>query len=413
MKALEAFPKKLRFVVITVVLQLFMGCLVPSKQGSHLRGGSEPNRKYRYLNRDPKKTSAVIEFDEQGDIRDRGRLDEIFQDIRREARSQKLLMVVYIHGWMNNSTSPDRVRFDALLNELSGAEARRGGYKVYGVYLAWRGKPYKNEFGVLNYLTFWTREMSANRVAGISSTEALLASVKAAKSNPNSKAIFIGHSFGALAMEGAVAQATISRLYEPNSGSVSAPADLVVLLNQASSALTAKRMIELLSSKNLGKIDSEHPFIVSVTSRADSATGIAFPLGKRLGNLFDSGREYPAERNSRDEKYPTGALPQSLYIRRTAGHTPWLVSHLIQPAGTPFPEDVINTWNFGGHGEWIIGRRKHAFNQSPYWVVSVPKEFCANHGDIWNSNVKAFISEILRRNGRLNQGSQTVLKVRD
>ena len=176
-------------------------------------------------------------------------------------------------------------------------------------------------YAVPKLVSFWTREAAAERVAKFSSTEALLWFVKAAYSGKKgSRAVLVGHSFGGLVLEEAIAQALLSRLLDPagKDKDVSAPADLVVLLNQAAPAFQAKRLQQAFASATkthaATRVDPERPLIVSITSEGDAATRLAFPFARWMGSVFSSGREYD------DPEEPP--LGQHSYLRMTAGHLP-------------------------------------------------------------------------------------------
>ena len=93
--------------------------------------------------------TAYIEFDEQGDFFDRSQLIYALNNI---PTSPHRLVVIYVHGWQNNSESEDVSKFNDFvahlnrtlyLKALRDAEQGRLGkadiWSVYGVYISWRG----------------------------------------------------------------------------------------------------------------------------------------------------------------------------------------------------------------------------------------------------------------------------------
>jgi len=74
------------------------------------------------------------------EILGRRQLGWTVQEIKRVARTSDLVLVVYVHGWQNDaSTLPARRReIHCLLEHLADADA--GKRRIFGVYVAWRGK---------------------------------------------------------------------------------------------------------------------------------------------------------------------------------------------------------------------------------------------------------------------------------
>src|SRR5207302_888160 len=76
------------------------------------------------------------------------------------------------------------------------------------------------------------------------------------------------------------------------------PADLVVLLNSAAESIYAKELIDFFRAnpqENTSRADfigPDRPLIVSVTSRADWATGMVFGIGTNISNAGGTFREY-------------------------------------------------------------------------------------------------------------------------
>lgn len=124
-----------------------------------------------------------------------------------------------------------------------------------------------------------------------------------ANENPRTRVALIGHSFGGLLVEAVMTHAMAGVLFG-NAAQAEAefPADLIVLMNPASAAVYAKEFIDVLvrDGITLYRVDAkgkryERPLIVSVTSEADKATRVAFPLGARLGGLGKHHRKYGPE----------------------------------------------------------------------------------------------------------------------
>ena len=79
-------------------------------------------------------------------------------------------------------------------------------------------------------------------------------------------------------------------------------ADLIFLVNPAAKSIQAKQFVEFLDRNKikLYRVDQdgkryERPLIVSVTSRGDIATRLAFPAALYLRSIFGNFRQYGAE----------------------------------------------------------------------------------------------------------------------
>ena len=402
---------------------------------------------------------SYIEFDEKGDYWDRRQLGWTVQAIKRATRAKDTVLVVYVHGWQNDASDlrgHDVGKFRCLLHNL--AEADGGKRRFFGVYIGWRGKSIAGGDGwfrdgsvpdllakavcfVPHELSFYNRKDTATRVAGLPVTEAIFQSVAAARqgaraSGHQARTILVGHSFGALVLEKAMAQALAAKVISEdgsNGNTFTAPADFVVLLNSAGESIYAKEMTDMLRRRlpasgartGADEISARHPLIVSITSKADWATGVIFPIGTRLSNATGTFRQYDW-----DDKYGTGSqhVSQREYFTRTPGHNDRLISHaaVVTEGTAKLPAyqytDTCSTAMLdafrrnlsepltGPNGEvkfvtvpakgeqtvWKLEPRMDAKFQTPYWIISVPKEIMRDHGDIFNENALALMARLFR-----------------
>jgi len=402
---------------------------------------------------------SYIEFDDKGDYWDRRQLGWTGQAIRRVATQHDVVLIAYVHGWQNDAGTlrgHDVDKFKCLLTHLE--EADGGKRRFFGVYVGWRGKSVPGGDGIfpdrspLDYLakgllfvphelSFFGRKNAATRVAGLPVTEALFQSVattrKAAReSGHRSRTILIGHSFGALVLEKALAQALAAKVISEENGTFTAPADFVVLLNSAGESIYAKEMIDMLRRRQSSRkgasgdeISAEHPLVVSITSKADKATGLLFPIGTHLSNAGGTFRKYEW-----DTKYGTSShnVAQKEYFTHTPGHHDRLRSHyaeiktgppqlptyqetatcsstmpaafrrnlaerLVGPNGeiqfvTLGPDKQETRWQLENYGE----QKDRPELRTPYWIIQVPKEIIRDHGDIFNENALALMARLFR-----------------
>jgi len=400
---------------------------------------------------------SYIEFDEKGDYWDRRQLGWTAEAIRRASLSEDIVLIVYVHGWQNDaSTLPghDVGKFHCLLEHL--AEADNGQHRIFGVYISWRGKSVfggdgwfkdnsipdllsKAIFFVPHELSFYSRKGAATRVAGMPVTEAIFQSVAAARKGAldhgrQSKTILIGHSFGALLLEKAMAQALAAKMIsESNTKSgFTAPADFMVLLNSAAESIYAKEMIDMMrrrmpagtARREGNEIDAKHPLIVSITSEADWATGLLFPVGTQLSNTAGTFREYEWDTRYGDSSHN---VSQREYFTQTPGHNGRLISYEAKPVvgppqlptyqdtetcspemldalrrnltdslGGPNGEIRFSTGSAGKETEWQLVPRIPDNLQTAYWIVHVPKEIMRDHSDIFNENALALMARLFR-----------------
>jgi hypothetical protein len=402
---------------------------------------------------------SYIEFDDKGDYWDRRQLGWTGQAIKRVAAQHDVILIMYVHGWQNDAGSlrgHDVDKFRCLLSHLE--EADGGLHRFFGAYVGWRGKSIpggdgifpdrspldylaKGLFFVPHELSFFGRKNAATRVAGLPVTEALFQSVattrKAAReSGHKSRTILIGHSFGALVLEKALAQALAAKVISEENGTFTAPADFVVLLNSAGESIYAKEMIDMLRRRQTSRkgasgneISAEHPLVVSITSKADKATGLLFPIGTQLSNAGGTFRKYDW-----DTRYGTSShnVPQKDYFTHTPGHDDRLRSHyaevktgprllptyretaqcdnamlaafrrnlsehLVGPRGeiqfvTLGPDEQETRWQLEHFGE----QKDRPELRTPYWIIQVPKEIIRDHGDIFNENALAMMARLFR-----------------
>jgi hypothetical protein len=212
---------------------------------------------------------AFVEFDDMGELWDRCRGTTEQTCEYRQALNlintyknggRNLVAVTFIHGWKNNAApgNSDLEHFQTLLTTLQAGDPENA---YIGIYLAWRGKIAKDP--VTAQLSFWNRRHAAMRIAAVSMTEVILNLSYQTKGNRSKdrrsdKFIVIGHSFGGLILERAMAQAVTGLISNPKLAvpcedrlCFEAPADLVVLLNPALESIETQQLIDMLARKNI------------------------------------------------------------------------------------------------------------------------------------------------------------------
>jgi len=205
---------------------------------------------------------------------------------------------------------------------------------------------------------------------------------------------------GGRVLEKALAQALVGQTAGDSGAEVILPADLTLLINPASEAITARRL--KLALQNWSQ---PSPAIISVTSVGDTDTSTWWSLGMNAALLTKS-RSY--------RPYSDGSH-QKDYVVKTAGHSPILLDRQIsrldpQP---PLPDEDATKWNFqhatkdqfrSANTWWRIqdappSSAPFIMNDKMargYWVVSAPKEIIRDHNDIFNDSAIELFSALLK-----------------
>jgi hypothetical protein len=395
---------------------------------------------------------SFVEFDEKGDFWDRRQLGNASRHVRQATKP--VLLVLFIHGWHHNAAdrkpggkNPGDVEtFQRLLTELATSESARH-LQVHGVYLGWRGRLVQ---GPLDYLTFLDRKSAATRVAGTPVTETIFQLIRQArKYHQGSKCVVIGHSFGALVLEKAMAQAMAGSLLAQDVQSrgrpVNAPADLILLVNSAAESIYAKEMKDMFARMpHTGTVNANRPLLISMTSKTDTATKTYFPLGTFLPNLF-AHRRYQW-----DKKYDTAShhVDQHEYLTQTPGHNLRLWSHDTVPVdppegassvallsrqenGAPEPATQSNpafeenlqhprglTFATSNRADptqlkWWRLIKVGENPSTPYWVIHVPDEIIHGHTPIFTPEGRAMMAALFRITNPKSQPGPRTMTVSD
>ena len=335
--------------------------------------------------------------------------------------------------------------------------------RVEGVYLGWRGAQYlpvinqTNEidpqlhadFGAeltdpkwnnskitdalisrARYLSYWSikdrAEFHLSRVPLARAVFSLAFKLKSPTEERNSRhhrVFIIGHSFGALMLEQAIGQSSVSLINsewnQEKTLNARWPFDLIFFLNSAAPSLYAKQLGEFLQ---LDHKTSARPRIVSITSTGDWATGVLHPLGNWAKRFApDLQRRYHPFRNAGP------AVPAWQYYDLTPGHNQYLINRLVERTTGTVPtglstEDTLFSRNLradnprntfytnlpdGTVQSWIIrepsdlqanieaqeARKQYASN---YWIATVPPEIIKDHLDIWSDPAMEMLAGIYR-----------------
>lgn len=445
----KAFPVPARLSVAFALVLLLAGCVAnkPYRLGGiddenlgRFYPGQEPASETVPVSDERRYRISFVEFDDKGDFWDRRQLAKAARFIGHS--DKPVLLVTYIHGWHHNAKdrppggkNPGDVQtFRCLLSELSVSESTKD-FEVHGVYLGWRGRLVE---GPLDYLTFLDRKGAATRIAGTPVTETIFELIRQARKNAESKCVVIGHSFGALLLEKAMAQAMTGRIIaKPLPGGrerFTAPADLILLVNSAAESLYAKEMSDMFARIGYRDDDDRNrPLIVSMTSVGDTATSGWFPFGTFFPNLFAHRKYHWGNRHDS----ASDETDQNLYLTRTPGHNKKLFTHWVDDKTEPPPtalsesavarmainiekgdcaakvernpgfeqnlqhpaDDLVFATSQKDNPNQLNWWKIHPFSpgrRTPYWIMQVPKAIIPNHTPIFTPEGRAMMAALFR-----------------
>ena len=388
----------------------------------------------------PGYTLGFIELDDQGQLWDRGQMKAVLGSVDAQTShgTNDYLMVVFVHGWKHNAgfdgngVEDDNVaHFREALIQLSAVEielSRKIGKPartVIGVYVGWRGASITTA-GIDN-LTFWDRKNTAHMVGHGQVTEVLqrleMLRQQRIAHNPDtrSRLIVVGHSFGGAVVFSALEQILESRFAlsagtpEQPAGPVQGFGNLVVLINPAFEAQLYAPLADMAAEMRT-YTPSQLPVLAILTSEADWATGIAFPIGRWFSTWFEKqrvmdrdnpitgSREHIDERRAdvdavgHFEPYRTHtltAVPRTSTVAAPA-NTPQAASQKVRTAAA-----AAGSWEDdrgGGSIDFpgsVLQRTANSAPRNPYLVVKVDKRLIADHNDIWGSDIREFITHLI------------------
>jgi hypothetical protein len=421
---------------------------------------------------------SFIEFDERGDYLDfRQHRDAYQRIIELASAGTPLTLAIYVHGWRHSGQSFDVISFNEFLHQLAGVENADGTRRrVHGVYLVWRGanfrhalrdsRPVRNVTGyygepiinvadkarigwaanfVETFSYFDRKSVPEHKFSGTALSRSIFSCAFAAKRNSDRcEVMLLGHSFGALLLERTFQNAAISQLTEawpwgqtPADASVNPlPFDSVLLVNSAAPSIYAKQFQGYLAAHRqamllAGVPRADTPFVFSITSRSDWATGVMHPIANRLSVLQPTLRRQYGAGDFTLEGIPANAgirIPQSYYYRHTPGHNPLLVNRFIEPvtprktAGggrssvhrnlqarttdltefdvvkkggsdtvrwkvgfPPSTETFIRFSQYAGRRPvvWTKENGRYIYMETAYWIIRCPAEIISSHNAIW------------------------------
>lgn len=351
---------------------------------------------------------GFVEFDDQGALHDPSLKDAVINRIDALAQQQSVLMVVFAHGWKHNASADDPNVVDfanvlsriAYYDEMVCAHRSCAGRQVIGVYLGWRGlsattEPFKE-------ISFYSRKSRAHRVGTDGAVEVLaqLAKIKAIKrtgQGNDNQLIVTGHSFGGALIYSAVQQQLVRDTAFPANGLIPrSSANLIALVNPA---FEAARFATLeRRARTLEHARNQRPILAVFTSRSDTATKIAFPLGRGLSTSL---QQHVSKEQARQNRTALGHympfVTHDLDLKQdpAMGDDQTVQMRAFQDIGCDWQNFQFGATHVWRLGELELSRRPHMQQgsqaQNPIYNVSVDAAIIANHNAIWGETFSEFL----------------------
>lgn len=350
---------------------------------------------------------ATVEFTDQGGLHERAQLERAMALTQAPPGDARPLQVVaFVHGWKHGAAWDDHDLRNFRDTILGGFAERAGpGVRTLGLYLGWRGNSI--DIPGLRNISFYDRKATAEHVARGSVRELfsrLRALHEAGPQGPRARLVLIGHSFGGLILYNAIAESLMDQLVR--SGPQRAPqplADLAVVLNPAFEASRFEPLFQaaLVGGGGAG-VRSERPLFVSITTRNDWATGMAFPVGRWVNSLFDH------EGWTADDLCPPPGLSAQRECHgiargqrlekqantRTMGHLPRYTTHTLGGTGAAICRTLPLRAAQEGEAPALAPQAPAPRNRFALWTLAAEPPLVDGHSGIYNPALWRFLAEL-------------------
>jgi len=371
---------------------------------------------------------GFIEFDDQGQLRDREQMNVVLDTYSQISGSDDVTVIVFVHGWQHSAAPGDSnvESFKQLLAELSHTEAvasqqdERAKRKILGVYVGWRGDSLI--LPIVKYTSFWERKNTARKVGILGVTEVILrleemvyAKATTETSNPKSvksRIVIMGHSFGGAVVYASLNQVLVERFIgrhqKKYQKSTEGFGHLVVLMNPAFEALRFSTIFDMSQEDCSRNWKDQIPRFVMLTSEADTVTRYVFPyLGRTFSVLFENHRDLNRQICTKDGKAKV-TISEGEADRTAIGHFEPYQTHKLTPLQDKnirksdfYFRSLKTAWLGQSYGSQLdfegvslthLGRTDPL---NPYLNIYVDGSLMMNHNDIWGKEVIGFLRDLI------------------
>lgn len=346
---------------------------------------------------------AYIELSDQGWLHFRDQVERAFRLLNQpDAAQREVQVVLFVHGWQHSAEFEDFdvTRFrEVVLPAFAGQHPER---RTVGIYIGWRGQSIT--WQGLNTLSFYDRKFTAEHVARgsirevISRLRVLQDSDGRAPGQPRVHVTLAGHSFGGLIVFNAIAESLMDSLVRAGAtGPLRPSVDLVVLLNPAFEASRFEPLFQIARRNIGGSGGDAPPIFVSITSAADNATRLAFPLGRTINSLFDheswtdedacpGGRQADGDCADGDRSMRLEKLTNT----HTVGHLDRYLTHWLEPASASDAATTLTPRCVRAEN----GPMSAPGSAFPLWTMRAQPLVIADHHDIYRPGLWVFLARL-------------------
>jgi hypothetical protein len=362
-----------------------------------------------YFEQHPDYDLAFVEFTERGNVFSRERMNQVLDLVGKRARydpeqpDRGVLTVVFVHGWKHNASAEDEnvASFRKLLPKVAKMTPTR---RVIGVYVGWRGLSI--DWGdLLTNISYWERKAAAEQAAKGGVTELLLRLEREVidyddPGPPNRNLYFVtGHSFGGAVVLAALSEILLERVV---SGIPTEDDDRcvvtrsfghgVVLLNPAIEANEVLQLKELVAETCFGPRQIRLMHVIS--SDADVATNQFFRIGQQLGvNPTWKQTELYREFDGKRLLFQETDLDTITVGSFKSFQTGQLDRSETDPSGWIYRSCVAERFDCLEEAD----RKQHipVEHNEPLAFIQTDVNFIADHNDVFNDNVTAYLAAII------------------
>lgn len=335
----------------------------------------------------------IVRYSESGELVSRC---DYNRALRAVAKNEDKLVVVYIHGWNNDSGSTHSVtyndpyapliqanggdleNFSFFLNRLRKEEMQGENRAVVGIFISWKGDtPAK-------YINYFSRKRGADILGRSAHVPRMLGAIENIKlkreaDGQDMTLIYMGHSFGASILYSSIAPQLMAetqaqycwregRQFQNTYGIIDSGADLVFLANPVISASYYKAFDEFRYTR-CGFDPAQMPVMISIQSVADGPTRLWYRLSQTVERVF--------------------FLNADMRLRRTYGHFEDHHTHTmtrLQNNQSCSNQEISTDGQFCAANikmEYAPSQNYSGTNQmspSPFLVIRVEQDVLRGHG---------------------------------